>query len=93
MPWPLFVTLLLANGWFLRPDGFDQRPGQDTVPRRQLKAALRIPVFIALWVAAGFLLPFWAVALLFAAWVAVVIPGIRDMNSTFQNVRPDEEPT
>ncbi len=31
-------------------------------------------------------------ALLFAAWLAKVIPGIRMIHAAFQNVRPDEEP-
>ena len=92
VPWPLFVTLLLANGWFLRPVAFDQRPGVDTVPRRQRNALLRVPLFLALWVAAALLLPFWAVALLFVAWLAWVVPGIRRVNANFQVVGPEEEP-
>ena len=66
VPWPLFVTLLLANGWFLRPLPFDQRPGEDTVPQRQRNAMLRIPLFVAGWIAAGVMLPLWFVALVFA---------------------------
>ncbi|MGH0028903.1 MAG: hypothetical protein ACQGVC_03865 [Myxococcota bacterium] len=92
VPWPLFVTLLLANGWFLRPAYFDQRPGADTVPRRQRNALLRIPPFVALWVAAAWWLPLWAVAGLFAGWVAWIVPGIRQVNASFQNVAPGEEP-
>lgn len=92
VPWPLFVTLLLANGWFLRPVGFDQRPGADTIPKRQRNAMLRIPVFVALWIAAALVLPVWGVALLFGAWLALVVPGIRMVNASFQNVGADEEP-
>lgn len=92
VPWPLFVTLLLANGWFLRPVAFDQRPGMDTVPRRQRNAMLRIPLFVAAWIAAGLLLPPWLVALAFAGWLAKVLPGIRMVNARFQNVGPNEEP-
>jgi len=92
VPWPLFVTLLLANGWFLRPVPFDQRPGRDTVPQRQRNAMLRIPLFVAAWIAARLLLPMGVVALAFAAWVAKVVPGIRRVNQRFQNVGPDEEP-
>jgi hypothetical protein len=92
VPWPIFVTLLLANGWFLRPVPFDQRPGRDTVPQRQRNAMLRIPLFGAAWIAAGLLLPMWVVALAFAAWVAKVVPGIRRVNQRFQNVGPNEEP-
>jgi len=91
-PWPLFVALLVANGWFLRPVPFDQRAGEDSVPKRIRNAALRIPIFVAAWVAAGLLLPAWLVALAFAAWVAKVAPGIRVVHRRFQNVAPDEEP-
>lgn len=92
VPWPVFITLLFANGWFLRPVPFDQRPGESTVPRRQRNALLRIPLFVAAWIAAGLLLPMWAVALAFAGWVANVVPGVRLVNRRFQNVGPNEEP-
>ena len=92
VPWPLFLALLLANGWFLRPVPFDQRPGKDTVPQRQRSAMRRIPLFVAAWIAAALVLPMWVVALAFAGWVAKVAPGIRRVNARFQNVGPDEEP-
>ncbi len=92
VPWPLFVAMLLANGWFLRPIFFDQRPGSDTIPKRQRNAMLRIPLFLAMWVAAALLLPAWGTALLFAAWLVKVTPGIRMIHAVFQNIRPDEEP-
>jgi hypothetical protein len=91
-PWPLFVALLVANGWFLRPVPFDQRPGRNTTPQRLRNAGLRIPLFVAAWIVAGLLLPMWVVALAFAAWLAKIVPGIRLVNRRFQNVGPDEEP-
>lgn len=92
VPWPLFVSLLLANGWFLGPVPFDQRAGKDTVSQRQRNAMLRVPLFVAVWVAAGLLLPMWVVALAFAGWLAKIVPGIRLVNEQFQNVGPNEEP-
>jgi len=92
IPWTLFVALLFANGWFLRPVPFDQRSGTDTVPQRQRNALLRIPLFVASWIAAAFLLPTWLVVLAFAGWLAKLVPGIRLVNERFQNVGPDEEP-
>lgn len=92
VPWPIFVALLFANGWFLRPVPFDQRSGRDTVPQRQRNALLRIPLFVAAWIAAGLLLPMWVVALAFAGWLAKAVPGIRLLNQRFQNIGPDEEP-
>jgi len=91
VPWPVFVALLLANGWFLRPVPFGQRTG-DPVSRRQRNAILRILFFAAAWVAACIVLPLWIVALAFACWTAKVVPGIRMINERFQNVGPDEEP-
>ncbi len=90
VPWPIFVTLLIANGWFLRPVPFDQRAGENTVPKRIRNAALRVPLFVAAWVAAGLFLPGWMVALVFAAWVVKVVPGVRLVHDRFQNVAPGE---
>jgi len=92
VPWPLFVTLLLANGWFLRPVGFDQRVGGAASAVRQRNAVLRIPFFIAAWVAAFAFLPLWIAALAFAGWVAKITPGVRMRHRRFQNVGPDESP-
>ena len=92
VPFPLFVMLLLANGWFLRPEFFDQRPGDDTVPRRQRNALIRLGLFVAAWIAAGALLPGWLVGIAFVAWMAKVAPGVRMIYERFQNVGATEEP-
>jgi len=92
VPWPVFVTLLLANGWFLRPRPFDQRKNGPTVAARQRNALLRIPLFIAVLIAAFLYLPVWVAGLALAGWVAKITPGIRMVNALFQNVGPDEEP-
>lgn len=91
-PWPLFVMLLLANGWFLRPVAFDQRPGSDTVQERIRNAALRVGLFVAVWIVAGVLLPWWVVSLGFAGWLLKVLPGIQMVQRRFQSVGPREEP-
>lgn len=91
-PWPIFVAILLANGWFLRPVPFDQRAGKDTVRQRLRNAMLRIPLFVAAWIAAALLLPTWLVALAFAAWLVKVVPGIRLVHERFQSVGAHEEP-
>jgi len=92
VPWPMFVALLVSNGWFLGPRPFDQRPVKNTVAKRQRNAMIRLPIFAAAWIAAFTFLPLWLSVLAFAAWVAKVMPGIRMVNRTFQNVGPDEEP-
>lgn len=92
IPWPFFVALLLANGWFLKAEPFDQRSGEDTVWKRQRNALIRMPLFALAWIVAALLLPTWVVALAFTVWVAKVWPEIRSVNAAFQNVGPDEEP-
>jgi len=91
IPWPFFLTLLLSNGWFLQPAPFDQRTG-DTVTRRARNALIRIPFFLAAWVATFAVLPLWASSLALAVWVAWVTPGVRRINARFQNVASNEEP-
>ena len=54
---------------------------------------LRIPFFIAAWIAAFAFFPLWVATLALAGWVAQITPGIRMVNRKFQNVRPGENPT
>ncbi len=91
-PWPLFVMLLLANGWFLRPQVFDHRGGEFTVPRRLRNAGIRLVFFAAFWIAAVWLLPIWVVALGSTVWFVKVLPGIRAVHAGFQNIAPGDEP-
>ncbi len=92
VPWPFFVALLFANGWFLRPEPFDQRSQGQSVRSRQVHALLRMPLFLAAWITAFALLPWWIPSVALVAWVARVLPGIRSVNAQFQNVGPREEP-
>jgi hypothetical protein len=93
IPWPLFVSLLLANGWFLRPVPFDlQSGGGARIQVRILKAAIRIPIFAAAWVAAFSVLPIWIPTLALVGWIAKITPGVRTINRRFQNVGPNENP-
>jgi type IV secretory pathway TrbD component len=92
IPWPLFVSLLLANGWFLRPVPFDQQIGGARIEVRLLKAGIRIPIFAAAWVAAFSVLPLWIPTLALAGWIAKITPGVRTINRRFQNVGPNENP-
>ncbi|MEM7412407.1 MAG: hypothetical protein AAF430_19415 [Myxococcota bacterium] len=91
-PWPLFVMLLLANGWFLRPVPFEQRSEGSTPNQRIRVAALRLLGFAAAWVAAAFFLPTWLVALVFGAWLWKAVPAVREVNARFQNVGLANEP-
>jgi len=86
-PWPLFVLLLIANGWFVNPVGFGQEKKGPTPQQRSVRAALRLVGFIALWVAAFATLPTLPVAAALVAWVAFITPKIRWLNLEFQNVK------
>ena len=91
-PFPIFVMILMANGWFLRPRLFTYRKGQGGIGGRLRMAMLRLAVFVAAWIVALFWLPTVVVALAFGTWLAIAIPGIREIVRGFQDVAPDEEP-
>ena len=88
IPWPLFVSILTANGWFIKPKPFPHKPGSPRVELRILRAILRIPVFIAAWVIALMYLPPLLVGICFTAWVLWLAPKVRYINDQFQNVKP-----
>jgi hypothetical protein len=85
-PWPLFVSLLIANGWFLRPLAFAQKKNGPTPQQRIKIAMVRLGVFAALWIAAFATLPTLPVAAVLAGWIAWIIPKIRWVNLEFQNI-------
>jgi hypothetical protein len=89
IPWPLFVTLLVANGNFLRPRPFPFDPEGKTGPERAPRAIAKVPVFLGAWAAAFVFLPAaWVLAAL-AGWAALITPGIVEMHREFQSV-PEE---
>jgi len=85
VPWPLFVLLLSANGWFVWPRGFGQRPGGPTPQRRVLNAAFRLVGFAAAWALAFAVLPTPLVGVAFLATAAWITRGILFVNREFQN--------
>ena len=88
IPWPLFVLLLLANGNFWRPKGFAlQRRGPDDVEVRAKRAAGKLALFVAGWIAAFALLPVGWVLLALLAYAAIAAPGIVELNRAFQSVQ------
>ena len=79
-PWPLFVSLLLANGWFVRPRAF--RDPKTMLPRAQK----RLLGFLAAWGAAFAFLPTLPVALAAIGYAAYITPKVRWLNKEFQSV-------
>ena len=90
IPWPLFVSVLTAHGWFIRPLPFPHKPGGPSIQRRFLGAAARIPFFIAAWVLAFVYLPTLWVGVALAAWAIWLTPHVRHLGDQFQNVSPDQ---
>jgi hypothetical protein len=86
IPWPIFVSLLVANGWFVEPRGFPHLERGLKPHQRVLRAGLRALGFAAAWVAAFVWLPPLPVAVALAAWVAWITPKVRVVNEEFQNV-------
>jgi hypothetical protein len=89
IPWPLFVSLLVANGWFVRPRGFPHLPGGPPPLVRIRHALFRLVGFAAAWLAAFAWLPTLPVAVALAAWVAWITPKLRFLNEEFQDVRAE----
>ena len=83
IPWPVFATLLIANGWFLKARGFKSA-------RHVALAGLRLAGFVGLWVAAFFWLPAFPVAVALGAWVVYITPKLRWVGQQFQNVDVSE---
>jgi hypothetical protein len=91
-PWPLFVSLLLANGNFLRPKPFGlARGGPDDVNLRARRALRKLPLFVGAWIVALVLLPWWLVLAALVAWAAAITPSLFALHREFQNV-PVGEP-
>jgi len=89
IPWPLFVLLLLANGNFWRPMGFAlRRRGPDDSMARAKRAAVKLVLFVAAWIAAFAVLPAGWVATALLAYAAIAAPGILELHRSFQSVEP-----
>ena len=85
IPWPLFMSLLVANGWFIKPRPFPYVKGGPSAQTRAKSALVRIPFFVAAWVLALAVLPSLVVGAAFVAWAAWLTPHVRFINSQFQN--------
>lgn len=82
---PLFATLLMANGWFLRPVPFVyQGDGQNPMARIP-KMFRRLFVFLALWVLAFVLLPITWAGIALAVYLVIGARGIWSLYSTFED--------
>ncbi len=85
IPWPVFASLLVANGWFLNARGFRSN-------RHVALAGVRLLAFVAAWIAAFAWLPTLPVAFALAGWVAIIAPEVRWVGGEFQHVRDPGAP-
>ena len=85
-PWPVFVAVLLAHGWFVRLKTFPLARAGERASAEPRKVLLRIALFVAAWIAAFVLLPGGWVALAFLAWAAVAAVAVVRHYGHFQRV-------
>ena len=78
IPWVLFASLLIANGWFVTGRGFRSATHVGF-------AGLPLLGFVAAWIAAFVWLPTLIVALALAGWVAYITPKVRWLGRQFQD--------
>lgn len=77
LPTPVFVALLLANGWFLRVKSFAYSPGVPEPRTRFAVAAFRFLLFALAWIAAAVWLPTLPVVLALIVWAVWVVSDLR----------------
>jgi hypothetical protein len=73
----VFLSALIANGWFLGVKAFAYSPGVRPVPLRFTIAFSRWLLFLAFWATALAFVPTVLVGLAFAGWVAWIVRDIR----------------
>ncbi len=79
-PLPVFLAMILANGWFLRIKSCAYSPGAPPIQRRFATAGARWLLFIGFWILAAVYLPWALTAVALAGWLAWVR---RDMRTNF----------
>jgi hypothetical protein len=90
LPWPLFLSLLIANGWFIKPRVFSYIPGGPSAPARVKRAFRRLLVFIGACTAAFVFLPTPWVGAALLAWGLWLTPHIRFFSRQFQHVKDSD---
>jgi hypothetical protein len=85
VPWPLFMLLLLAHGWFLDAKVFPvgRKDDKKTRPDQMWP---RIAIFAAILIGAFTLLPPLLATVGLAGWGIFIWPKIAKINREFQNV-------
>ena len=84
-PWPFFLLLLLAHGWFLRPKTFPLPREGEAAWINPARMIPRIVVFALLWVVALIVAPLLWVGAAALLWLAIITPGLKRIHRQFQN--------
>ena len=92
LPWPMFLAILLAHGWFIRPKAFPLGRSDDAASAHVGKMPRRIAIFVAAWIAAFALLPTAWVAAALLLWIVIATPGIVAIHKQFQNITTEPTP-
>ena len=78
-PFPLFLSILFASGWFIKPNYFVMSSKNHSLKqiKNQLSVAKRrIPLLIIFWIAASILFPNWVTVLVFMVWITIIAPQV-----------------
>ncbi|NRB62265.1 MAG: redoxin domain-containing protein [Saprospiraceae bacterium] len=81
-PFPLFLLILFASGWFLKPNFFTMATNNHSLGqiKKQLQIAKqRIILFFIFWIVAIIWFPAWLTALIFLIWIAIVTPQVYEL--------------
>jgi len=84
-PWLMFLLLLTAHGWFLRPKPFPLPRDGEAAWVNPASMLPRLVGFAVLWVAALILLPWLWVGLAAVLWLLLLTPGLLKLHRQFQN--------
>ena len=85
---PLFAALLMANGWFMRPQPFTyQGDGRNPMQRIPM-VMLRLFLFISLWAGAFAFLPTSWVSVALLLYLPIAVRGVRRVYTSFQTTVP-----
>tara|TARA_B100000767_G_C19760571_1_gene534962 strand:- start:1921 stop:2550 length:630 start_codon:yes stop_codon:yes gene_type:complete len=85
-PWPIFILVVMANGWFIKPKPFLLTNGSAPIAQRFRNVLIRIPIFIAAWILAWVMLPGMWVGLAAVVYSLWITPHIRHIHLQIQDV-------
>ena len=83
--WFQFLLILTAHGWFIRPRAFPLLRDGDKAQVTPNMARKRAYWFVGAWLLALITLPLMWVAIAFLIWLAVLTPGLIEIQRQFQN--------